>query len=336
MTYDIQRISDASAWEPRTLEQDDRWKYKLTEHDIREINIALAKILKLNVDEEKINPDTFVLPLLSAKLSEFGDSIENDLGIIVIKGLPVESYSKEELKTIFLGIGSHFGYQLPQSLGGELLQEVFNRGENLYANTGRGTNTSDKLPWHTDRSDVVSLLCVNRSEVGGESKLASLTNVYNKIKEERPDLAEALCADFYHGRAPFESKDLSPWYKLPIFTEYEGKFASRYLRRFVELGQEYPEVPRFSDKQIEALDYLDKRLDDEDVCFYLPFEVGDIQIINNFTICHSRNTYTDSPEKTRFLMRLWLASYKGRALAPEFQSLYGTTEGGVIRGGILL
>lgn len=216
-----------------------------------------------------------------------------------------------------------------------MLQEVYNKGENLYANTGRGTNSSDQLPWHTDRSDIVSLLCISKSVTGGESKLASLTNVFNKIKAERPELAQALCSPYFHGRAPFEREELKPWYALPVFTEFQGKFASRYLRRFIELGQANPDVPRFTELQIEALDYLDTRLEKDDVCLNLAFDEGDMQFINNFTICHSRNAYTDSKDQSRLLMRLWLAAYAGRDLAPEFAPLYGTTQGGISRGGIL-
>ncbi|WP_440904245.1 TauD/TfdA family dioxygenase [Catenovulum sp. SX2] len=336
MNTQLDFITDRSAWQPQTLLQDDSWKYYLTAQDLTEIDAALAKAEAAKLSLSQINQHTFVLPTLSKTLVAMRQDVENDLGLKVIKGLPVAKYSKDALKIIFLGIGHYLGWALPQSLHGELLQEVFNRGENLYANSGRGTNTSDKLPWHTDRSDVVSLLCINKSATGGESKLASLTNVYNKIKQERPDLAEVLCSNFYHGRAPFEDKSLSPWYQLPIFTQCKGKFASRYLRRFIELSQDYPDVPKLTDLQVEALDYLDNRLEQPDVCFNLQFDVGDIQLVNNFTICHSRNTYTDTPEHTRLLMRLWLAAYEGRTLAPEFEPLYGSVEGGVKRGGILL
>ena len=335
MSNSIGYINDKSAWEPKDLISEDGWKYYFSDEDLSEIDSAVKSLVDLSVGLDKISRRNFPLPKLSSQLKKVRTAIENDRGIVVLKGLPVTSYTREELKIIYMGIGIHLGFPLRQGLQGELLQEVYNKGENLYANTGRGTNSSDKLPWHTDRSDIVSLLCISKSAVGGESKLASLTNVFNKIKKERPDLAEVLCSDFYHGRAPFESEDLTPWYKLPVFTQFNGKFASRYLRRFIELGQDHDDVPCFSSKQIEALDYLDARLEDEDVCLHLAFDEGDIQFINNFTICHSRNPYTDSENQSRLLMRLWLAAYEGRDLVPEFAPLYGATEGGVSRGGIL-
>ncbi|WP_111977036.1 TauD/TfdA family dioxygenase [Algibacillus agarilyticus] len=336
MNKSIAFINDRSAWQPADLQADSSWRYYLTDVDISEIDFALIQFSQSGVTLNQITMENFVLPQLSQKLIAIRSAIENDLGLVVIKGLPVDNYTKEQLKILFLGIGCYLGHPLPQSLEGELLQEVYNKGENLYAQAGRGTNTSDQLPWHTDRSDIVSLLCINKSATGGESKLASLTNVYNKIKKERPDLAEVLCTDFYHGRAPFEADGLSAYYQLPVFTSHNDKFASRYLRRFIELSQDIEGVPSLTAIQIEALDYLDMRLNQDDVCFNLSFDKGDIQFINNFTICHSRNTYTDTTEYSRLLMRLWLAAYEGRNLAPEFEPLYGTTQGGVVRGGILL
>ncbi len=33
---------------------------------------------------------------------------------------------------------------------------------------------------------------------------------------------------------------------------------------------------------------------------------GDLQIVNNFTVLHSRTKYTDAAERKRHLLRLWL------------------------------
>ena len=327
-------ITDASAWEPADLRASDDWIYRLTEADIEEIDAALVTCRNQVTDIKDINQSNFPLEEVGTRLNWVADYIENVRGVVVLKGLPVTKYSKQELQMIYIGMGTYIGAPLKQSTQGEIIQDVYDQGENLYAITGRGTNSSNRLPWHTDRCDVVSLLCLNKAAVGGESKLASLTNVYNKIYQEHPEYAEALCEPFYHGRAPFEPEDVRQWYRLPVFTNFNGKFASRYLRRFIEIGQDYEEVPRFKEVQVDALNYLDARLNDPDVCLDLAFDVGDIQFLNNFVICHSRNEYRDSDQESRFLFRLWLAAYNGRDLDPAFEPLYGVTAGGQLRGGI--
>ncbi|MDX1452330.1 MAG: TauD/TfdA family dioxygenase [Oleiphilaceae bacterium] len=335
MSHAIPKIEDATAWTPAQLESDHSWRYYFSSSDLNEIERALTHCKASINDLNDINRSNFVLADLATTLEDVADYLESGRGIKILKGLPIARYSREDLRIIYIGLGCYLGTPLRQSTQGEIIQDVYDRGENLYADSGRGTNSSNRLPWHTDRCDIVSLLCLSKAASGGESKLASLTNLYNLIHEERPDLADVLCQPFYHGRAPFEKDDAAPWYQLPVFTQHEGKFASRYLRRFIEIAQDYDDVPRFTPLQVEALDYLDARVEQEDVCLYLPFDIGDIQLLNNFTVCHSRNAYRDTPQQQRFLFRLWLAAHKGRDLDPLFASLYGSTRGGTTRGGIL-
>lgn len=328
-------IKDKSAWTPQDIMDDNSWKYYLSDDDITEIDHALKVCMSRIKALNEITQNNFPLENIKNTLRYISNYLEDDRGIFILKGLPVKKYSKDELQIIFIGLGVYIGIPLRQSTEGEIIQDVYDKGENLYSNTGRGTNSSNKLPWHTDRCDVVSLLCINKANKGGESKLASLTNVYNQIKKERPDLAATLCSPFYHGRAPFEMKASRRWYEMPIFTMYNDKFAARYLRRFIEIAQEYEDVPRFTELQVEALNFLDFKFNQPSVCLDLSFDVGDIQLVNNFVVCHSRNEYTDTKEHTRFLLRLWLSAYNSRYLDPSFEPLYGNIKGGELRGGIL-
>src|SRR5258705_5332750 len=56
------------------------------------------------------------------------------------------------------------------------------------------------LRFHTDRVDVVTLLCVRPAARGGLSKVVSGPAVYNTILERPPDLPALLCAPYYHAR----------------------------------------------------------------------------------------------------------------------------------------
>jgi hypothetical protein len=164
-----------------------------------------------------------------------------------------------------------------------------------------------------------------------------MANIYNLLRRERPDLLDALCQPFHHGRAQWEQVTAEPTYELPVFTFCEGQLASRYLRHFIHLGQDYPGVPRLSDKQREALDYLDARFDTDDVCMNIAFEPGDIQLLNNLVTAHSRAAYTaGQADSGRFLLRLWLAVPNSRPLVDAFEPLYGDVRPGAVRGGILM
>lgn len=335
MNYDIPFIKDRTIWSQASLEKDESWTYKFTKNDIEELNVALNRVNDEGVVTENINQDNFNLDKLAEKLVQIQDYIENDRGIFLLRGLPVEKYSITNIRRLYYGICSYIGKAVVQSTGGELMQDVCDSGEGLYGDDGRGTNTKERLPWHTDRSDVVSLLCINTAAHGGASMVASLTNLYNIIRRKRPDLAEVLCQPFYHARAPFEPDDLSPWYELPIFTMFRNKFAARYLRHFIQLSQNIPEAPRLSALQLEALDYIDEHLNHPEIRVDMEFEPGDIQFLNNFTVVHSRDEYTNNKKYSRHLLRIWLSVPNSRALTDNFYELYGNTQAGALRGGIL-
>jgi len=61
-----------------------------------------------------------------------------------------------------------------------------------------------------------------------------------------------------------------------------------------------------------------------------------MQFLNNHVIYHGRTAYVDEPELDRdpLLLRLWLAPPNSRPLPPGFEALWGSIEGGAVRGGI--
>ena len=62
------------------------------------------------------------------------------------------------------------------------------------------TLSNGRLRFHTDRCDVVGLLCVRQARAGGESLLCSSPAVHNAMLERRPDLAASLYEDVWRSR----------------------------------------------------------------------------------------------------------------------------------------
>ena len=62
------------------------------------------------------------------------------------------------------------------------------------------TLTNGGLRFHTDRTDVVGLLCVRQAMKGGVSTLASTPAIHNAILAKRPDLLDALFTDYWRSR----------------------------------------------------------------------------------------------------------------------------------------
>ena len=74
--------------------------------------------------------------------------------------------------------------------------------------------------------------------------------------------------------------------------------------------------------QREALDYLDSVLARPDLQLAMELEPGDVQLLNNFAILHSRTGYEDRPPRRRHLLRVWLDLPGSRRTGPTLLDLY--------------
>ncbi len=331
----IQKITGYCNWKSKELYADESWIYKLNEDDLHEIDLAFNHLMSLKKELHLISKDDFPLPHLNKKLTDISDYLENNRGIFLLRGMPVERYSEQEMRFIFAGMGAWLGSFLRQSIEGEYIYDVIDRGISIQ-NGARGTATKDPLPFHTDRCDVVALLCLRASKSGGQSRVVSAVAIHNEILNRDPELLEELYKPYYHSRTKWETGKENSFYPLPVFTQTEGYFATRYLRHFINVAQSIAEVPRITAKQIEAINLLEQIATDPEFCADMEFLPGDVQFLNNFVSLHSRAGYLDHDEQElkRKLLRLWLAVPNSRPLSEAFQPLYQKTGAGEIRGGV--
>src|SRR5438876_445121 len=293
-----------------------------------------------------LRPERLSAPHLFAGPVERPPWTRGGRGFVLLRGIPVDRYTEGELKSLYWGLGAHLGAARYQNVQGELIGEV--RDENrLYgevkemsmdAKLGRSSRSkarsSGPLRFHTDRCDVVSLLCVRKARAGGLSRIVSAASVSNTILARRPDLHAALYQDYWRSRQGEEAGGEHKTFAMPVFAVHEGKLTTQYSRTFVEAAQKLPGVPRLSPAQDVALALHAAVC--EELAFTMELQPGDLQLLNNHVIYHSRTAYEDDdgPDRDRLLLRLWLAPPNSRALPPGFEVLWGTTAPGVPRGGI--
>jgi hypothetical protein len=196
--------------------------------------------------------------------------------------------------------------------------------------------TTGALRFHTDRTDVVSLMCVDQSMSGGLSQVASAITIHDTMLARRPDLVEALYGDIPRSRLGEEAGGEAAYYMLPVFALHEGHFTTHYSRTYVEAGQKVPGVPRMSDAQWEALDLLHEL--GHELCLTHRFQPGDIQYLNNHILYHGRSAYEDAPPGApggrRLLYRIWISMANSRPLPASHAVLFGDVAAGSLRGGI--
>ena len=339
-----QPISGRVAWRGDDLAASSDWIRIITTAEVDELDRALRAVQQHGLAWRDMRREDFPIPRFSAALAEVREELENGRGLVLLRRIPVERYSEDELRIIYWGIGLHTGTPRYQNPKGELIGDV--RDENrLYGavreavtpgevrSSRNKARSAGPLRFHTDRVDVVTLLCVRPAATGGLSKIASGVSVHNAILARRPDLHALLCQPYYHTRQG-EAGGEAKYYAMPLFAVRDGRFTSQYSRTFVEAAQRIPEVPRMSAAQDEALDLWAAVC--EELCYSMDMRPGDIQLLNNHVVYHARTTYEDDPTpgRDRFLMRLWLSMPNSRALPEGYETLWGSIEAGALRGGI--
>ena len=345
-----QPIAGPSAWHGENMKDSSRWVQALTAPELSELDAALAGLAGRAGEPGPLDKTDFPLGTLARRLRAVGRELEQGSGVVKLTGLPVDAYDDRGLRTLWFGIGSHLGTPVYQNTEGELMRAICDEGPDVGARYGEvkldnegGTFLSSKaraqsnrlLRFHTDRCDVVGLLCVRKARSGGVSRIASSVAVHNEMLRRRPDLAERLFAPYYRSRFGEEAGRNNSAYALPIFGVRDGKFTSHYSRTYIESAQLHDHVPKMDEADWEALDLLHEIA--EELCFSMVLEPGDMQFLNNHVTYHARSAFEDDPrpEHKRLLYRLWLSTPDSRALPEGYEVLWRNIGAGERRGGIL-
>lgn len=342
----LKPIAGRVAWYGTALQPTTDWTRALSADQVATLDRALQVVNRRQIPTLAIGRDDFPLPGFDTLVADIQDELENGLGFLRLTGLDAGRYSVEDLKRLFWGFGTHLGVAVNQAGYGEMIGEVRDEsfdaqptyvtaGANEVKTSRARARSTGPLRFHTDRCDVIALLCARNSLTGGVSKLASSVTIHNEILRRRPDLAEVLYRDFWRSR-PADEDGIHgrPCFPLPVFAVKDGKFTSQYSRTYVEQAQENPEVPRLTPAQIEAMDLLAEVA--EEVCLQAPFATGDMQFCNNHVVYHGRTAYDDDRAggRTRHLLRLWLSPPRTRALPEGFEEAWHTIAANTVRGGI--
>lgn len=305
----FEEVVTRSAWLGRDLQARDDWMYRLPDAEVAEIDAALRHLQSTGRQIPEFGREHFPLGRFARTLRLLQTEIENGLGIMVVRGLPRDRYSAEEIGLIYWGIGAHMGRAVAQNAQGDVLGHVRDLGRDQYRDMhALGYQTASLLPFHNDSCDIVGLCCLETAKSGGLSSVVSSVSVYNALVRSRPDLAKVLAQPFHADRRGEESEGQKPYYVTPVFTWHKGRMFNRFNRTFIDSAQRFAEVPQLSPLQIEALDAVAALCQDPQFRLDFKLERGDMQFVNNYCVLHSRTAYEDHAEewRKRHLLRLWL------------------------------
>lgn len=281
------------------------------------------------------DPGTFRAPSLEQFAAHLRERMKRPAGFVIITGFPVEHRSIEQIESAYWALGLHLGQPVSQSKRGDFIGHVADKGSDISDHNQRGYQSAAELTFHADRTDLISLLCVRHARVGGLSRVVSTAAIHNIMLDEHPELLQELYQPVPVDRRGEELPGESPWCMMPVFASLEGRLITRYIRRFILGSQRWSSAPRLRPEQIAAMDCLDEILERPGVALTMHLQPGDVQLVDNFRLLHSRTAFSDDGAlQGRFLLRLWLASADSPQLPGAYAPLYGSVTAGSYRGGV--
>ena len=332
-------IGGPAAWRGQALAQrPSEWTYTLSSVEVGELDAAMRSTREL--DFLDIDKSRFELPTLASALIDIRQELLHGRGFVLIRGVPVQDYDLNESARVYWGLGAHLGEARSQNGKGHLLGHVCDLGSqyDAFKNPGKARiyQTRARQRFHTDSTDFVGLMCLQKSKSGGESSICSSVSVHDEMLRRDPKLWEQMYAPLWRDRRGEIPPGHQPYYPMAAFHYHEAKLSTIYARDYIESCDRFPEVPKFTDTQVAALDLFDSLTDDPEFRLDMSFEPGDIQLLHNHQILHARADFEDWPEieRRRHLLRLWLCPPDGRSLPDSFLERYLKLDVGD-RGGII-
>ena len=297
---------DPAGWDAAEIGAGEDWVYRFAEHEIAEIMDAAAALEASGKDLVVTGRDDFALPRTGKALAAIYEELKGGKGLVQMRGLPVAEISRARAASVIWGIGSYFGMAMSQNADGHVLGHVLDLGKDYNDPMVRGYQTKAAMTFHTDPCDMVALLCLNTAKSGGASRVVSSVTLYNEMLKRNPDFVADLCQDFFWSLHGEISPGGEPWYKMPVFTFDDGYFSARGASTHARKAQDLPGAEKWSALRNEAVALFQELT--QELAADLPFEQGDLQILNSHVTLHSRRPYEDwaEIERKRHLFRLWI------------------------------
>jgi TfdA family taurine catabolism dioxygenase TauD len=319
-------VKSPAAWYGPEIANRDDWIYRLKEDDLREVAAAVAAVRGRGVKLEAITREDFPLPAFGPQLAQFLEEIKTGRGFVLIRGLNDLRFTREDLPFAYWGIGTYLGEPATQNANHDLLGHVRDEGRKFGSEiTARGYHSNAHLDFHVDGCEIVGLLCLHPSMSGGRSALVSAVSVYNEILRRCPSQMDMLYRGYRYIKreAALTSEPVSE-HRLPVFGRFDDDVSCRFVRTKIEAATAKT-GKSLSKEEVAALDAFESIARDPALRLDMDFQVGDIQLINNYKILHSRTEFEDfpEPERKRHLLRLWLTFRTAPRLPDDFPRQLG-------------
>jgi hypothetical protein len=102
-----QAITGPAAWKGADKAGDTSWLHHLSDPILAKLDAALAHVQAQGFTFPHFGKEDFPIGDWAQQLHAYSDELENGRGFLVLRGLPVERYSEEQIQILYYGIGLH-------------------------------------------------------------------------------------------------------------------------------------------------------------------------------------------------------------------------------------
>lgn len=275
---------------------------------------------------ERLGVDELADPEIDEFMRSCREEILRGRGFVLLDGVDAGRYDEEQMARIFWLLGQRLGDPVSQSAAGQMLGRVQDRPD--MGPSGRGYQSRQVLPMHTDGGDYMGLMCVRPAKAGGMSVVSSIATVYNAFVDQAPHLLPILFRGFHYHRKDEQAQGTGPFtpYRVPVFAHTPMGLLSHYVRASIDLYAR--DFEPLSPLEVEALDTFDRLAEAPEHCLDFYMAPGQMYICNNPGTLHSRTSFDDwdTPGRKRLLYRLWLQG-RPRWDAPATLYVYENQDG---------
>ena len=292
-----QAFTHPAAWKATDFASKDDLTVELTSRQVAALESEVARVKSSIADYGAVTPEAFPFAAIRDDIEAWRREVRDGRGILILRGFPVDRLELDDLRLLYIGLGSHFGRPVSQSTMGDLIGEVVNVGgkdgrERAYRN-------SRALRQHTDRCDHLGMLCIRPAVEGGLSGYSSALTIHNEILRERPELLAPLYRGYTLHRFGEQPPGEPPVTRdpIPVFSAAGGVPGVVYIRGYIDLAVEEGHVS-LSDLELKALDFFDEVSERPEIRLDLALEPGELTLVNNCLLLHTRTAFEDANDPT--------------------------------------
>ncbi|NKB64391.1 MAG: hypothetical protein GKR95_20505 [Gammaproteobacteria bacterium] len=248
-----ERWTGPMVWDGDYIKQKSDWISYLTKKDLATIWAAIKSTKLSNKPIANLTQLDFPFEDFGQRLLAIRDEILKGRGFGLIRGLPTNQWSHEDLMRAYWGIGAWLGNAVSQNAQGHLLGHVIDQRSILSGET-RLYQTRQAQPFHSDSCDVVGLLCLRKAKTGGISSIASSAAIHNNLLEHDLQSLHQLYGIYQCDRYGEIPQGKLPHYPVRVFNRINGQLVCCGMDPDIRSAQRLAEIPPLSAQQSRALD----------------------------------------------------------------------------------